>query len=279
MDRMVKDVPAMPVVAQKVMHMLGDPRTTNSSLGDALSTDMAMASRILQMANSPFFGARQKISSISQGIFVLGHSALRSLIITVCTKGIFKNPGLMEEKLWEHSLGAAVASRCIAGRTNLMDKDEAFLGGLLHDIGRMILIVVYRDDYTPLFQKSYNQSVGMAKLISMEKEEFGYDHAEIGARVISKWRLPNVYGRIARRHHSTNIDLINQEENPSAVAIAAQANLIAHRLGLGGAEPDKKIEVVNTPYNEMMKIDQDQTLKIVEETMTTFKESQEQFKL
>ena len=64
-DRMVRDVPAMPLVAQKVMHMLGDPRTTNSMLGDTLSSDQSLVTRILQMANSPFFGTRQKIASIS----------------------------------------------------------------------------------------------------------------------------------------------------------------------------------------------------------------------
>jgi putative nucleotidyltransferase with HDIG domain len=279
MDRMVRDVPAMPVVAQKVMQMLGDPRTTNTALGDTLATDMSMATRVLQMANSPFFGARQKISSISQAIFVLGHSALRSLIITVCTKGIFKNPGLMEEKIWEHSLGTAVAARCVADRSGLMDKDEAFLGGLLHDLGRLILVVVYRDAYTDIFQKAYNQSLDMDKVIEEEKEEFGYDHCEIGSRVVAKWRLPNVYARIARRHHSVNIELLNQEENPNAVAVAAQANLIAHRLGLGGAEPEKGVNVVATPYNQMLKIPEDMVLKIVEDTLRAYKEAQDQFKL
>lgn len=279
MYRMVRDVPAMPVVAQKVMQMLGDPRTTNTALGDTLATDMSMATRVLQMANSPFFGARQKISSISQAIFVLGHSALRSLIITVCTKGIFKNPGLMEEKIWEHSLGTAVAARCVADRSGLMDKDEAFLGGLLHDLGRLILVVVYRDAYTDIFQKAYNQSLDMDKVIEEEKEEFGYDHCEIGSRVVAKWRLPNVYARIARRHHSVNIELLNQEENPNAVAVAAQANLIAHRLGLGGAEPEKGVNVVATPYNQMLKIPEDMVLKIVEDTLRAYKEAQDQFKL
>ena len=117
-DNMINDIPAMPVVAQKVMHMLGDPRITNSVLGETLATDQSLATRVLQMANSPFFGTRQKIGSISGAIFILGHAALRSLIITVCTKGLYKNPGLMEQKtLGNIGLGAAVASRSYGAKS------------------------------------------------------------------------------------------------------------------------------------------------------------------
>ena len=279
MDRMVRDIPAMPAVAQKVMHMLGDPRTTNSTLGSTLSSDMAMASRVLQMANSPFFGTRQKITSISQAIFVLGHAALRSLIITVCTKGIFKNPGLMEEKVWEHGMGTGVAARSIAEKTKLMDPDEAFLGGLLHDVGRMILIVVYRSEYQKIFEKSYNENLSLLEIMDLEKQEFGYDHAEIGSRVIVKWRLPAMFGRICRRHHTVKAEILDQEEDSSAIALVAQANLISVRLGLGGHEPDKRIEVVDTPFNQRLNIDKDMILALVEETWKTYKEYRDQFVL
>ena len=110
LDRMVQGIPTMPVVAQKVMQMLGDPRTNNAALGETLSSDQSMASRVLRMANSPFFGTRRKIGSISNAIFILGHSALRSLIITACTKGLYANPRLMEQKLWEQKAVLEVRS-------------------------------------------------------------------------------------------------------------------------------------------------------------------------
>ena len=279
MDRMVRDIPAMPEVAQKVMHMLGDPRTTNTSLGQALSSDMSMASRVLQMANSPFFGTRQKISSVSQAIFILGHSALRSLIITVCTKGIFKNPGLMEKKIWEHSLGTAVGARLLAKKTGLMDADEAFLGGLLHDVGRMILAVVYRNEYQLIFEKFYNGRLANESILEAEKQEFGYDHAEIGSRVITKWRLPNSLGRVCRRHHVTNPQLLEQEENPNAVAIVALANRMAHRLGLGAASPDDTFDIETTLFNKHLKIDGETVLVLMAEMMKNFEESEELFKI
>jgi putative nucleotidyltransferase with HDIG domain len=276
---MVRDIPAMPEVAQKVMHMLGDPRTTNTSLGQALSSDMSMASRVLQMANSPFFGTRQKISSVSQAIFILGHSALRSLIITVCTKGIFKNPGLMEKKIWEHSLGTAVGARLLAKKTGLMDADEAFLGGLLHDVGRMILAVVYRNEYQLIFEKFYNGRMANEMVLDAEKQEFGYDHAEIGSRVITKWRLPNVLGRVCRRHHVVNPQLLEQEENPNAVAIVGLANRMAHRLGLGGASPDDTFDIETTLFNKQLKIDAETVLVLMAEMMKNFEESEELFKI
>jgi len=278
-DKMARDVPAMPVVAQKVMTMLGDENTTNSMLADVLSTDQSLASRILQMANSPFFGTRQKIASISNAVFVLGHSALQSLVITVCTKGLFKNPGLVEEKLWEHSLAVAVASKQIAGTTGLQEPDEAFVAGLLHDIGRTSYVVVYRDAHRDIAMRAYNDDLSMEEIGDLEKEEFGYDHSEVGSRVLKVWRLPDVYSRVARRHHATSVDLIEREENPQAIAIVGQANLIAGRLGLGRAAPDKRIDVIATPYNGMLGLDRDHVLKVVEATLTTFKETRDQFGL
>ena len=279
MDRMVRDIPAMPEVAQKVMHMLGDPRTTNTSLGQALSSDMSMASRVLQMANSPFFGTRQKISSISQAIFILGHSALRSLIITVCTKGIFKNPGLMEKKIWEHSLATAVGARLVAKKTGLMDADEAFLGGLLHDSGRMILAVVYRNDYQLIFEKFYNGRLPPESVLEAEKQEFGFDHAEIGSRVIAKWRLPNVFARICRRHHVNNQQVLEQAESPNAVALVGLANLMSHRLGLGGAAPDDSVDIDDTLFNRQLKISGDVVQVLMDEMQKNYEESEEQFKI
>ena len=279
LDKLIRDVPAMPIVAQKVMDMLGDPRTTNTALGETLGSDQSLASRILQMANSPFFGVRQKIGSISGAIFVLGHSALRSVIITVCTKGLYQNPGLMEEKLWEHALGTAVASRAIAAETESMDPDEAFIAGLLHDIGRTSLAVVYPNASRLLFQRAYDEDLDAKSIIGMERAEFNFDHCQVGSRVLLAWRLPNVYARIARRHHVDSLELLRSESEPKAVATAGQANLIAARTGLGRKGPDRGVDVISTIYNEVLGLDRNRALKIVEQTLTTYGEARNQFSL
>lgn len=269
----------MPVVAEKVMHMLGDPRTTNTMLGETLASDQSLASRILQMANSPFFGTRQKIASVSSAVFVLGHSALRSLVITVCTKGLFKNSGLMEEKLWEHALATAVASRKLAERTTVMNPDEGFIAGLMHDIGKTSLAVVYHDEYAALFQKIYESDMLGDEGRAMEKEEFGFDHCEIGSRVLTKWRLPATLSRIARHHHTNNIELINREESPKALAMVGLANLVAARVGLGRAAPNKQVDVVSNIFAEVLEMSREDILQIIEQTLMTYKESRSQFDL
>ena len=279
LDRMMRELPAMPVVAQKVMQLLGDSRSTNSLLGETLSADQSLVSRILQMANSPFFATKQKITSISNAIFILGHSALRSLLITVCTKDLFKGAGLMEEKLWEHSLGTAVAARELALKTSVMSPEEAFIAGLLHDIGKVSLMVAYHKEYKEIFAKFYNEKLSMTEMRQMEKEEFGYDHCEVGARAIAKWRLPKIYSRVARRHHADTEELINREDEPKVIALSGQANLIAARVGLGLHEPDKRIDVIGTVYNDILGLDRDAVLKIIEKTLKLYKETRGQFNL
>jgi HD-like signal output (HDOD) protein len=275
MDNLVRDVPAMPAVAQRVMHLLGDPRSSNTDLSEALSADQALASRILQMANSPFFGTRQKISSIANAIFVMGHAALRSLIITVCTKGLYKNLGLMEQKLWEHSLGTAISSRYIAKKVGFFDAEEAFIGGLLHNIGRTILAVIYHKEMESLFVRFYNEGLMPSDMLAMEKEEFGYDSCEIGARVVTKWRLPGIYTRICRRHATEDPQLLLQEESPHAISIVGQANLITYRLGLGIREPDKRVDVIGTAFCDILKLEENALLDLIRDIVTNFRETQD----
>lgn len=264
MERMMRDIPSMPAVAQKVMHMLGDPRTNNAELAKALSSDQALSTRILQMANSPFFGMRQKVSSISHAIFVMGHAALRSLVITVCTKGLYKNPGLMENKLWEHALCSAIIAKRLAETTKRAETEDAFLCGLLHDIGRTMLVVVWPRDYLPIFERYYDGSCNDQEIIELEKEEFGYDHCEVGARTIGAWNFPPFFARVTRRHHSADKELLERQEDPAIVAIAAQSDMMARRLGFGFKAPDEEIDVLYSVYNEMLGVKPDSIDAIME---------------
>ncbi len=279
LNTIVQEVPAMPVVAQQVMQMLNDPLTTNAMLGETLSMDQSIAARVLQMANSPFFGLRKKVASISNAIFVLGHSMLNSVVLTACTKNLFRKPGVMEKKIWEHALGTAVAARLLAERTGLQDHNEAFIGGLLHDIGRTSLLAVYPDEYRPQFMEFLHERGKMTDLIAVEKQEFGYDHCEIGALVLAKWNLPKVYARVALLHHTDMLEVLDLEEDPGAIALAGQANLVAARLGLGRKEPDEHLEVISTPFNDILNLDRDDMFKILRKTAENYKASQDQFKL
>ena len=185
----------------------------------------------------------------------------------------------MEEKIWEHALAAAVAARQIAEALPPMDPDEAFLGGLLHDVGKTSLVVVYHDDFRDVFMEAYNDDLTMEEAMDLEKSEFGYTHCEIGALVLAKWRLPAVFARIARRHHTTNAELLSKEEDPRAIAVAGLANLIAQRLGLGRHEPDKRVDVIGSVFNETLGVNRDTALQIVEKTLKVYAEARDQFDL
>ena len=186
----------------------------------------------------------------------------------------------MEQKIWERALGTAVAAKEAAGVTGLMDPDEAFIGGLLHNVGQTIFTVVYKPDYQKLFQEWYNgESSTNDSLIEAEKDEFGYDYTQIGSRVIQKWRLPPVYARIARRHTTANPEVLNNEEDPNAIALVGQGHVVVARLGIGRHEPDKSADVMNSIYNKTLKLDRDQVLKLVEHTLKTFSECRDQFGL
>ena len=186
----------------------------------------------------------------------------------------------MEKCMWEHSLGAAVISRHLAEKTGIMDADEAFVGGLLHDVGRTALAYNYHPAYLKIFEKVQAENLSTDQIIEAEKEEFGYAHGAIGDCVIKKWKLPEMYSSIARYHHNQDLEIISRQEHSKAIALVGLADLIAERLGLGMQERNREIDIFSNFYNdEFIKLNRDAVLNIVEESYRKYAESRDQFEI
>ncbi len=133
------DLPTIPVVATKVMQLIESESATAEELAKVVASDPAVAARVLKISNSSFYGCQRQIQTLSHAIVVLGFATLKSLVVAASVKQVYQPYGLTEKMLWEHSFGAGLAARIIAQETRLVSEEEAFLGGLFHDIGKIIM--------------------------------------------------------------------------------------------------------------------------------------------
>ncbi len=232
-DRMVgaiKDLPPMPAVVARILHLLSDPECSIADLTSTLSQDPALVARLIKVSNSSLYGSAQKAGSVNQAIVRLGMRSTRSLVIAVSTRALFPmdNPriGLHARALWDHSVASGIAARHVAAAAGYADPDEAFVAGVLHDIGKVIFLLNVPDDALKALRLQESARIGS---VAAEMRVLGFDHTEVGARLLQKWDLPPELIASTRWHHDPHAagDFLR------LACITACANALGRRDGAG----------------------------------------------
>lgn len=233
------DLPTIPAVASRVIMLVSDPDASADDLSKAIMADQSMAARVLKLANSSFYGCLRAINTLTQAISIIGFSSLKNIVLAVSTREVYKHFGLTEKMLHEHSSGVAMAAHQVAKETGLKRTEEAFLVGLLHDIGKVVLNNTDADRFRDVMQEVYNSGRSFS---DVEYAVYGFTHADVGALVIKKWNLSQEMEAAVRYHHS--VEKMNNADAYIAqlASIANLADAFCHRLGIGVREP-KEIDL------------------------------------
>lgn len=231
----VGDLPPLPHIASRLIEIVSD---TNSNAGDLeklISRDQALAVRVLKIANSALFGRRGTISSVSRAVVTLGFKTVHSLVIAASTETLFRSnsTNFKDKLLWEHAVAVALAAGFLARECRYAGAEEAFLGGLLHDIGKVVLDANLGERYQQVLERVYNEGV---TFVEAERDMLGFDHAEVGSLVIKKWNLPPSIEEAIRLHHRTQGALLD----PTLCAIVSLANSLCVQTGIG---PERRPEM------------------------------------
>ena len=227
------DLPAMPEVALKVLKLLRDQNTTAKTLQDTISSDQGMTLQILKIANSALYGLKREVKTLSHAIMILGFNSIRSIVLAAATKNLHEGQtmGLKEKLLWEKSIGCAMISRIFASKNSDLDKEEAFIGGLMHNMGQTVLKNRFPEEYDQLIQQQYMEGLPVEIL---EKRQFGFSHNELGFAITGKWNLSENITQVILYY------LVPAMAPPQYQKITAIVNL-AHQLcldlGLGVRDP------------------------------------------
>lgn len=243
------DLPAVPDVANKVMKLLADPNTSSTMICRTISDDPALTARILKISNSAFYGCLRTINNLQAAIVIIGYSAIRSLVIAVSTKEVYKNFGLTERMLWEHSVGMGIASHILAKEAKISKVDDVFVCGLMHDIGKVIMSNSNSDLYNTVMERTYNEGVSA---LEAEQDLFGFTHPEVGGLVIKKWNLTDELEKAVQFHHDLQRVADEDEYILTLTSIINLADAICRRLGIGSKCADEDIDVKGTEATQTL---------------------------
>ena len=237
----IDDLASLPVVIKNVIQITRNPKSSAMEVARAISCDPALASKVLKMANSALYGFPQKITTISHSIVILGFANIKNLVLTVSMFDMLPAKGGGEhfdrEGFWEHSLACGVTSKLLANRVGIKDVEGAFLWGLLHDLGKVVLDTYFNDDFTEVV--SLAKEVGIL-IKDAEQRLLGFDHAEVGGILADKWNLPPALIKVIRFHHNPPLAY----ESMRMAAIVHLADILCRAIGLGNGG-DSKVPCIN----------------------------------
>ena len=198
----IKDIHAMPSVIVKALNIMKKPTASMKELGDIVMYDQSLTIKFLALVNSAYYGFSQQISSINIALSLLGMTKVKNIIVAVAMKPMMSNQG--DKELWKHSMRVACGAEYLAKLTKVMDADEAFIGGFVHDVGKIVLHMYSEKDYVKVFK-----TIGEGgDVLSAERKYFDSDHVKTGSLLAKRWQLPILLSNIISYHHSPSLSSI-----------------------------------------------------------------------
>ena len=261
------DLPTIPVVATKVMQLIEMDNISVDEIAKVVSTDPAVAARVLKIANSAFYGCQRQIQTISGAIVVLGFNTLRSLVVAASVREVYMPYGLTEKMLWEHSFGAGIAARIIAHDARKANHEESFLAGLLHDIGKIIMNNIDRNKFQTVMSRCYNEELLFEEV---ESSVYPFTHAEVGAHVVQKWNFPEGLVHAINFHHSLEDDDSDDQYLRNLTAVVSMADQFCHKLGIGTRAPQEDLDLAGSKQAEILGLDEEQINELLESFQEAF---------
>jgi putative nucleotidyltransferase with HDIG domain len=233
---MVKDIPTLPVIYQQLFQLMQDPEVSIPRVSDLMAQDQALSSKILHLVNSAFYGYNKGIKTISRAVVILGFRAVRSAALAISVFDYFKDEGesggINMKDFWVHSIAAASTCKVLAEQVKLAQHEEAFVVGLLHDVGKLIEKRYFAKDFEDLYRAAQEQHLSW---YGGEQLLFQINHATIGKAVFRAWDFP-----------STVVDAIHYHHDPEKAGTVPQLAALVHvadfmtyqmRMGAPGAYP------------------------------------------
>lgn len=237
-SRRIVNVPPLPSVAMKLIALAGDPNVELEEIDAVVSSDQSLAIRVLQIANSPFYGASYRIASIAQAVMLIGFRSLRNLALGLSVMKVANGEAgskLNLETFWKHSLATAIAARGLSAANGQKHPDEAFTAGLIHDIGKIILMREAGDAYS-IAQEGPHRSI--VTIDHLEHEVFEMDHAELGGELCRHWHIPEEIADAVSGHHSFEPESVTSASLHKPAGLVFVADQLAKIAGFGSGHDD-----------------------------------------
>ena len=222
---------SVPVVYTQLDEAIRNSRVSSGHISAIISQDTALTARLLRIVNSAFYSFPRKIDTISRAVIIVGTQQLRDLALATSIISSFQNipeRHLTVESFWQHSIACGLASRIIASYFKEPNVERYFVAGILHDIGRMVLVTKAPEQSDRIFTAAADANKPLSQI---EQDILGYDHAAVGSSLIQLWQLPKSFEEIIMYHHTPRQATLYALET-SVVHIA---DAIVHAMELGNS--------------------------------------------
>lgn len=239
-------IPTLPTVVSKMLELVDNPKTSAKSLGNLIATDQALTARILKMANSAYYGFSREIYTVDMAVVVMGFNAVKEMGLSLSVFDIFKDLSKVHHfdmtQFWYHSIGSGISAKIIARHVLPSMVSEAFVAGLLHDIGKVVLNQYLTKEFTDII---YRVARNNECLDDVEMEMLGTTHAEIGGWLAEKWRLPRIISESIHFHHEP----WNAPKSQLHVSLINLANHLCHYAQIGNSGRKPPLEIDERTWN------------------------------
>ncbi len=251
----INTLPTVPGVLKRLSAIIEKPRITIVEISAFISNDPALTTKVLKMVNSAIYGFPGRIASVSHATMLLGLNVIKGLLLGV---SVFELMQKTMNGLYEHSLACAIASRVIAQKRNLKEPEEVSVAGLLHDIGKVILVLEFAQEYEAAMKDALERKIA---IVEAEKTQFSATHADAGGWLAEKWRFPRILIEVIEFHHRPAL----AKNAPLEAAIVHVADMLVRARGFGFAGEDFVPEV-NPVAFELLKLSDQDIKDVLRET-------------
>jgi HD-like signal output (HDOD) protein len=227
------EIPTIGAVAAEVMRLAGDPDTEFRQVGRVIAQDPSLTARVLQVANSPYFGTRGEVAGVDRAVALMGMEEVRNIVLSVSVisdfSGTFGGQTFNWERFWEHSSGCALIAQVFAKLLRLPTAGEEFVAGLLHDVGKIVLGHHFPEEFSQALELAASEGVSMAEA---EQRVFGTDHTHLGRWLAERWSFPASIQVALGWHHR----VAEAPDHHLLAAVVHLADLFAKvkQIGFGG---------------------------------------------
>jgi HD-like signal output (HDOD) protein len=235
----ISHIATLPEVTLKIVQLVEDPTSTAQDLHNVIAKDPALCTRILKVVNSAFYGLPGQIGSINRAIVLLGLNAVKNISIAASLSKLFKGgqltPTFSAKDLWMHSVAVATATKALADRMKLGLADEAFLAGLIHDMGVMVEMQYDRNKLVEVIEKvapplGVDTTAPTGDMMEAEIAVFGATHQDFGHALCERWKFPKTFSNVTGFHHNP---MSLPPENRTLACMVFIADRMAAELGEG----------------------------------------------
>lgn len=230
----IEDLPSIPIVLTEIINMLDDENLKSKVLAETIERDQMLTTRVLRVANSPYYGFTRKISTVELAIALIGINTIRDIVTGIMVKRIFVDNHrsvINMDSYWKYSIFCAGATKYFASKLKYRPLGESFVTGLMHDMGVLLLSTYFYHEYKEVLIQLEMDS--RYSLVQAEQKILQTNHAEVASWLADKWNLPSKICTALKNHHYyfSNVDVNDViQEQPLTVAVAL-SEYFAKELG------------------------------------------------